>query len=391
MDKCVLDESVDSVEADFQRITEDLQMFSSVLSHDLQTPLRNIETFTNQLCSLHRHTRDRKSKGLLESLSKEVERMQESLHSVLEYVRMEANPARKKVVDCGEIVSTIIMNQSDSIAKKQAVVTYDTMPNIFGNRIQLAHLFTYLLDNALKFTRSDVVPRIHIGAESKENGMWELSIEDNGVGIDSEYFDIIFVLFQRLHTAEEFSGRGAGLALCKKIVESHGGTISVESFPGKGSKFIFTLPDAASNQGSVTDDMAQEEDEDKPISVLLVEDQLSDAEALQQVLLHGGNGGDLKMSTKPRLSEALEFLQDHETDVVFLDLGLPDVKGVGAVDAIHERFPSTPIIVFSGNSDKSMIKDVLSHGAQEFLIKGECSGNMLRNSIYQAMARKGVA
>ena len=127
------------------------------------------------------------------------------------------------------------------IKEAGAVVTKDDLPMVMGDETQLSQLFQNLIDNAIKFRRAEETPRVHISAQRKGND-WEFSVQDNGIGIDPQYFDRIFIIFQRLHSREAYEGTGIGLAVCMRIVERHGGRIWVESEPGRGSLFHFTLP-----------------------------------------------------------------------------------------------------------------------------------------------------
>ena len=129
-----------------------------------------------------------------------------------------------------------------AIADSGAVITHDPLPSLPADQTQLTQLFQNLVGNALKFRRPEEPPRIHVAA-AREDSAWRFSVRDNGLGIDPQFFDRIFIIFQRLHGREEYPGTGIGLAVCKKIVERHGGRIWVESEPGKGSTFHFTIPD----------------------------------------------------------------------------------------------------------------------------------------------------
>jgi chemotaxis family two-component system sensor kinase Cph1 len=146
------------------------------------------------------------------------------------------------------VIDIVIDTLTATIQGTGTVVTYDRpLPTINGDRTQLIQLFQNLIGNAIKFRRQDEPPRIHVGVQRKQTE-WEFSIRDNGIGIDPQYYQRIFVIFQRLHRHEEYPGTGIGLALCKKIVERHGGHIGVDSTPGKGSTFHFTLPPNGDNQ-----------------------------------------------------------------------------------------------------------------------------------------------
>ena len=133
-----------------------------------------------------------------------------------------------------------LLNLRGAIAEGGAIVTHDPLPTILADEMQLTQLFQNLVGNAIKYQRKGI-PKVHISAAMDDDGRWCFSVNDNGLGIDPQYFDKIFGMFQRLHKREEFAGTGIGLAICKKIVERHGGKISVESLPGHGSTFQFTL------------------------------------------------------------------------------------------------------------------------------------------------------
>ncbi|HIE30943.1 MAG TPA: GHKL domain-containing protein, partial [Methanosarcinales archaeon] len=145
-----------------------------------------------------------------------------------------------KSTDCALVLEQTLANLQMAIEDRGAVITHDALPTVMADDSQLVQLFQNLIENAIKFQSEDP-PRIHISAEQKGDE-WVFSVADNGIGIEPEFFDRIFVIFQRLHGVDEYSGTGIGLAVCKKIVERHGGHIWVESEPGKGSTFYFTIP-----------------------------------------------------------------------------------------------------------------------------------------------------
>jgi light-regulated signal transduction histidine kinase (bacteriophytochrome) len=148
-----------------------------------------------------------------------------------------------KPTDLENVLNTVCLNLKRSLEEADATVTHDPLPEIQGNPEEMSQLLQNLIGNAVKF-RGDRKPEIHIGAQLRE-GHWLLSVRDNGMGFDPHYAEHIFVIFQRLHTREQYAGTGIGLAICKKIVERHGGTIWTESVPGQGSTFFFSLPPAA--------------------------------------------------------------------------------------------------------------------------------------------------
>jgi light-regulated signal transduction histidine kinase (bacteriophytochrome) len=166
--------------------------------------------------------------------------MQTLISDLLTYSRVGTRGKELVPTDCGAVFEAARTNLQMAIEESGAEVTSEELPIVIGDATQLIQLFQNLMSNALKF-RSERVPKVHVGAE-RRGGEWLLSVSDNGIGIEEQYSERIFVIFQRLHAKTEYTGTGIGLAVCKKIVERHGGMIWVESEPGEGSTFYFTLP-----------------------------------------------------------------------------------------------------------------------------------------------------
>ena len=166
-------------------------------------------------------------------------RMQALINDLLAYSRLGTKARPCETTDCNAVLATALGHLRLAIADSGAVITHDSLPTLMGDASQLLQLFQNLIANAIKFRR-DEAPRIEVGAQRVEAG-WSFTVRDNGIGIEPEYFDRIFVLFQRLHGRGAYPGTGIGLAICKKVVERHGGHIEVESTPGQGSTFSFTL------------------------------------------------------------------------------------------------------------------------------------------------------
>ena len=169
------------------------------------------------------------------------QRMQSLIHDLLVFSRVGTKGKELAPTDSGEIVRHVLEDLVIAIRESGGAVTFDPLPTVMADAAQISQLFQNLLANALKFYKPEQVPYVHISAEARDDE-WEFCIEDNGIGIDPKYFDRIFTIFQRLHTRSEYPGTGIGLSICKKIVERHGGRIWVESSPGIGTKFLFTLP-----------------------------------------------------------------------------------------------------------------------------------------------------
>jgi signal transduction histidine kinase len=222
------------------RSNADLKDFAYVASHDLKKPLQSIEGFVKLLARRYRGKLDDKADEFLEYIIDGAQRMQELIKDLLEYSQVGAKGKKLKSIDCSFVVGKAIGNLQTAIEESNAVVTYDELPTITANTSQMISLFQNLIDNAIKF-RSEEAPRIHISAERKGKE-WIFSIRDNGIGMDPNDSGRIFEMFQRLHGSTEYPGTGMGLAICKKIIERHGGRIWVESESGKGSTFYFTMP-----------------------------------------------------------------------------------------------------------------------------------------------------
>jgi PAS domain S-box-containing protein len=225
------------------RSNADLQQFAYIASHDLQEPLRMI---TSYLQLLERRYKDRLDENASEFIAYAVEgaaRMKTLINDLLAYSRVGTHGRPFEQVDCTASVKQAIANLKLSIAESQATITWDELPEIVADSTQLTQLFQNLISNAIKFRSADP-PTIHISAVSQAEN-WLFRVQDNGIGIEPQYADRIFVIFQRLHNRTEYPGTGIGLAICKKIIERHDGNIWIESEPGKGSTFCFTIPDPA--------------------------------------------------------------------------------------------------------------------------------------------------
>ena len=168
-------------------------------------------------------------------------RMQELINDLLTYSRAGTQPLQLQPVDTSQLVDRVVSDLATAIAEARASVTRDTLPTVLGDATQLRQVFQNLIANGIKFHRPDDTPRVHISA-TQDHQAWTFGVSDNGIGIEHQYRERIFALFQRLHTRADYPGTGIGLAICKKIVERHGGQICVESEPGRGTTFQFTLP-----------------------------------------------------------------------------------------------------------------------------------------------------
>jgi light-regulated signal transduction histidine kinase (bacteriophytochrome) len=219
----------------------ELERFAYVASHDLQEPLRVITSFLQLLDKKYGHKLDDKAKEYIAYAVDGSIRMRQLIRDLLNYSRLDAGRNIRASVDLNVVLSEVISNLSASITDMQAVLTIHKLPVINANKAQMVQLFQNLISNSLKYRKAGLTPKIEVGFKKTENYLC-ISVADNGIGISPSYHKRIFEMFQRLHTRDEYSGTGIGLAICKKIIEHHQGFIEIKSEEGTGSEFIINLP-----------------------------------------------------------------------------------------------------------------------------------------------------
>jgi PAS domain S-box-containing protein len=225
---------------ELKRSNSELEQFAYVASHDLQEPLRMVSSYTQLLGRRYKESFDADAKEFMGYIVDGAARMKQLIEDLLAYSRVGTKGREFTLVELERALRRALANLKAAIDDSGATITHDPLPTIAADEVQLAQVFQNLMGNALKF-RSQRAPRIHVAVEDRGES-YELSVRDNGIGIEPQYFERIFMVFQRLHNKGEYPGTGIGLAIVKKVIERHGGHIRVESTPGEGSAFIFTLP-----------------------------------------------------------------------------------------------------------------------------------------------------
>lgn len=222
------------------RSNKELEQFAYVASHDLQEPLRMVVSYLQLIERRYKGKLDADADDFIGFAVDGSRRMQRLINDLLTYSRVGRSGVKVGAVDCNQVVDRVIEDLAASVRETGALVTRETLPTVRGDASQLGQVFQNLIGNGLKFRRA-LPPTVHISVQEHPRE-WVFRVQDNGIGIEGEYTDRIFSLFQRLHGRGEYPGSGIGLALCRKIVEWHQGRIWVESTPGSGSTFLFTLP-----------------------------------------------------------------------------------------------------------------------------------------------------
>ncbi|RUW71880.1 ATP-binding protein, partial [Mesorhizobium sp. M1E.F.Ca.ET.063.01.1.1] len=226
--------------SELARSNIELERFAYVASHDLQEPLRMVASYTQLLGRRYKGRLDADADEFIHFAVDGAARMQALINDLLVYSRVSTQGSAFEAIDCNLVVERALTNLKAALIESGAIIRKSELPKIDADRFQLVQLFQNLIGNAIKF-RGERVPEIDIAAR-RDSGEWLFSIADNGIGIDAKYIEQLFAVFKRLHTRAEYPGTGIGLAICKKVVERHGGRIWVESEVNHGSTFFFTLP-----------------------------------------------------------------------------------------------------------------------------------------------------
>ncbi len=222
-----------------ERANTELERFAYISSHHMQEPLRKVINFAQLLASRYKDRLDERADRYFDFLIDGAGRMKALIEDLLIYTRLDKSPPNRETVNLNESLRKVVADLDAGIRSANGVVTLDDLPSLFADPREMRMLFENLISNAVKFHGEQPL-HVHVSAR-KDNGDWILSVGDNGIGIDPLYSEKIFGIFEKLHSVGKYQGTGIGLALCKKIVERHGGRIWFESQPGEGSVFYFTL------------------------------------------------------------------------------------------------------------------------------------------------------
>ncbi|MGL4500942.1 MAG: ATP-binding protein, partial [Planktothrix sp.] len=228
--------------SELKRSNEDLESFAYVADHDLTSPIQTIVSNADLAVYHYQDCLGTKGEQYMENIIESALRMKQMMDSLLAYSKVGMNNSSFQPTPCETILAAALANLQEQIATSGATINYSKLPTVMADSPQLICLFQNLISNAIKFCHPDILPVINISAEEFQENRWKIQIQDNGIGIAPENFDRLFQMFQRLNTDHPYPGSGIGMALCKKIVERHGGQIWVESQVGVGTSFYFTLP-----------------------------------------------------------------------------------------------------------------------------------------------------
>jgi signal transduction histidine kinase len=225
---------------ELERSNTELQQFAYVASHDLTEPLRMVVSYLELLSGRAQEKLGEEEREFIGYAADGARRMQTLIQDLLAYARVDTRGRPLEPIDCDQVLESVLTNLKVAIEESHTTVEHERLPIVRGDVVQLTQVFQNLIGNAIKF-HGKAEPRISVGAK-RVDGDWVFQVKDNGIGIEPKNFSRIFVLFQRLHTRQEYPGTGMGLAICKKIIERHGGRIWVESTPNEGTAFSFTIP-----------------------------------------------------------------------------------------------------------------------------------------------------
>ena len=350
------------VEDELRRANRDLEQFAYSASHDLQEPLRSVKIYSELLSRRYKDNLDPQAIEFLGYLRGGATRMEMLVRDLLAYTQITKFEPPLDLTDANEVLTDTLADLAGTIVEAGAQVTSGALPNVPMHRAHLQQLFQNLVGNAIKYRSQHRQPTAHVSAEYK-NGSWIFSVADNGIGIDQKYQTKIFGLFKRLHSHEEYSGTGIGLAICQRIVDRYRGRIWVESELGQGSTFRFTIPSEKPSNAKLA-------------RILVVEDNTADVflirEAIDATQLH------VEVQIAKDGEQATQFFDEIDNDelanapcLVILDLNLPKKHGYEVLDHMRRsrRCGETPVVVVSTSDSARDRARVAGLGVSRYLRK----------------------
>jgi len=362
-----------------------LEQFIYIASHDLKEPLRTIESFSKLLKKYYKGKLDANADEFIGYITDASSRMGELITALMKYSQVDKIEQDFKPVNCNDILEESIENLQLSIREKNAVITHNHLPTITGNSTQILQLFQNFISNAIKSCK-DKQPEIAIKAED-DNGTWVFSISDNGIGIEPEFYERIFVIFRKVHAQKDFSGVGIGLSICKRIVDFHGGDIWVDSEPGKGSTFYFTLStidtaqkEAATGKAKITKEYPKARTSSKSKHLLVVDDDLGSIAIFKNMMEEYNVGFTASYVTNG--ASAIDYVfgngkySEHakypECRAILLDINMPGLNGFEVLSTIRKesRFNSISIGMFTVSNRPADKDKALRMGANKYIPKG---------------------
>jgi PAS domain S-box-containing protein len=354
-----------------EHLNQELQEFVFVASHDLQEPLRKIQTFCDMTQKRSARVLDTTSQEYLDRVRKSANRMRQLLRDLLEFSMVATRRESLKRMDLTKIAREAAEVFDATLDQSGGLVEIETLPSIVADKSQMLRLFQNLIGNALKY-RSGENPRIVISAKPSRDGICEIFVKDNGIGFDQEFAEIIFRPFQRLHKSGEYEGAGIGLTICRKIVERHGGGIRAESVPGRGSTFIVSLPvkpgelvgQAAARKGQTTILMADDDADDCFLATRAFAE--IDAQGAVTCVMDG-------VELMSRLTEISRSDPGELPKLILLDLNMPRKDGRQTLTEIKAQpdLQNIPVIMLSTSRNAKDVDFTTNAGAKLFITKPE--------------------
>lgn len=334
------------------KVNKDLEQFASIASHDLKEPIRTIDNYLQLLRVEVQDHPSTISRKYIDIAIKCLGRMKTLTNDLLDFSKLAGAEFTPVPVDLQDAFDQVLECMDETIRESEAVIEHDEFPLVQGDKSQLIQLFQNLLGNAIKFRKPDERP--HIGIRCKKvNGMWQISVHDNGIGFDKQYAQNIFVMFQRLHSQDQYPGSGLGLAICFKIIQNHHGQIWAESRPGSGSTFHFTLPAATGQNLTGRKILIVDDSED----VRALFEHVLAARGAQVVTADSGEAAVMKVSSNP------------DFDIIVMDIEMPKMNGTEATAALRKLGYAGTIIAFTGHRRKWAESDYKPLGFDGYVCK----------------------